>query len=124
MLKATGILVRGAKERTLAQVTADAMEDAEKKDRDLERTLDAVCAVAASNGFGRKFPSVKEYLEEYVPYGGTSENRPEWPPHRQARSGAFERSCRPASRSAGFGRCVARLSWNSSSFVANRLRPI
>lgn len=34
VLKATGILVRAAKERTLAQVTADAMEDAEKKDRD------------------------------------------------------------------------------------------
>ena len=72
VVRTTGIAVKGAKEKKLAQATADAMEQSAKGNITLNTALDSLRKMADTLGLGSKVPQVRDYLNEYKTYGKSS----------------------------------------------------
>lgn len=72
VIKTTGIHIKGAKEKKLAQQTADAMESVAKNEVPLAAALDSLRAAAELSGFQQAVPTIREYLLKYVPNGKES----------------------------------------------------
>lgn len=69
VIRTTGIAVKGPKEKKLAQATADTMEQSAKGNIALSAALDSLRKMADTLGFGNKVPQVRDYLNDYKPYG-------------------------------------------------------
>lgn len=68
--KTTNIKVKGEKEKKLAQNAADALERCAKGDISLAGAVDALRKIAEITTGVSSMPTVKEYMESYVPNGG------------------------------------------------------
>lgn len=72
IVRTTGIQVKGAKEKKLAQATADALEQSAKGNITLTSAIDSLRKMADTLGFGNQIPQVRDFLNDYKPYGGES----------------------------------------------------
>lgn len=70
--RTTGINVKGPKEKKLAQATADALEQSAKGNITLSSAIDSLRKMADTLGFGSQIPQVRDYLNDFKPYGSTS----------------------------------------------------
>lgn len=75
IVKSTGVKCTSAKNKRLAQNTADAMEAASKSCASLDKALDAVRATAELTGISGRMPSIREYMMEHMPKGTSSHKK-------------------------------------------------
>lgn len=72
IVKSTGVKCTSAKNKRLAQNTADAMEATAKGRASLHKALDSVRAAAEVNGMAEHMPTIREFLTAYKPRGSSS----------------------------------------------------
>ena len=69
VVRTTNIKAKGAKEKKLAQNTADAMEATAKGNMAVSSAVDSIRKAAETLGMASTMPTVKEYLLNYEPSG-------------------------------------------------------
>ena len=69
VVRTTNIKAKGAKEKKLAQTTADAMEATAKGNMAVSSAVDSIRKAAETLGMASTMPTVKEYLLNYEPSG-------------------------------------------------------
>lgn len=72
IVRTTNITVKGAKEKKMAQHTADTMEQAAIGNITMSSALDAIRNFSSSIGIKSQIPTVCDYLEKYKPQGSES----------------------------------------------------
>lgn len=72
IVRTTGIKAKGAKEKKLAQSTADAMEAVEKKGVSVMSAMKAIRTAADISGLSESMPSIAEYFKNFKAYGSPS----------------------------------------------------
>lgn len=75
IVKSTGVKCTSAKNKRLAQNTADAMEAASKECASLDKAIDAVRASAELTGIAGRMPSIREYMTSHMPKGNSSHKK-------------------------------------------------
>lgn len=72
IVRTTNVQVKGAKEKKLAQSTADTMEQTAVGNISMAAAMDALRKVSTSLGMKSSIPTIVDYLEKYKPQGSES----------------------------------------------------